>query len=226
MYKTFAKGVNFLLGKTLQKKNIFVSHSLVFLKRSREIDKNYFDYIRLATLELVSFEISRLNLKGSVAELGVYKGKFARYINQYFPDRRFYLFDTFQGFDSRDVQKEQEKKYSRGDQDFGDTTVESVMRRMPFPGKCIPIKGFFPESALGVTDDFVFVSLDADLYDPIYNGLHFFYPKLVPGGSIFVHDFNNDHYSGVRQAVEQFCLEMQIQFVPLPDGGGTAIISK
>jgi O-methyltransferase len=215
MLDVFAKGINFTLGKVLQKRKIFVSSSLAYLKRSRSIDSNYFDYVRLATLELVSHEIKAKNLKGNVAELGVYKGKFARYINQYFPDRLFYLFDTFEGFDSRDVDAETAKNFSSGEQDFSDTSVE---------GKAV--KGFFPESARDVNDSFVFVSLDADLFEPLYNGLIFFYPKLVAGGYIFIHDFNNDAYPGARKAVEQFCSEQNISFLPIPDLGGSAIITK
>lgn len=220
------KGINFLFGKAFHKKNIFIGNSLSFLQRKRQIDKNYFDYIRLATLELVSHEISKRHLQGSVAELGVYKGKFARYINQYFPDRSLYLFDTFEGFDKRDLKSEKENEFSTGDQDFSDTSIESVLKLMPHPKKCIPIKGFFPESAKSLNDTFVFVSIDADLYEPIYNGLVFFYPRLVTGGYIFIHDFNNDNYKGSRKAVEQFCKEQSINCLPLPDSGGSAIIIK
>ena len=226
MLNTVAKGVNFLLGKTLKKRKVFLSSSLGYLDRENVIDKNYFDYIRLATLELISYEINKNNLTGSVAELGVYKGKFARYINQYFRDRSLYLFDTFEGFDKRDIVVEKKQNFSTGAQDFSDTTVEAVLQIMPFREKCIVKKGFFPESAKDVEDHFVFVSLDTDLYEPIYNGLQFFYPRLVNGGYIFIHDFNNDLYKGARKAVEQFCKEQHINFVPLPDFAGTAIITK
>lgn len=85
-----------------KKRNFYLTSSLEYLERKRTIDKNYLDYIRLSSLELISHEINFKKVKGNVAELGVYKGKFARYINQYFPDRTLYLFDTFLGFDERD----------------------------------------------------------------------------------------------------------------------------
>ena len=226
MIKFVAQGINYLIGKTLRNKKVFIGSSLDYLQRARKIDKNYLDYIRLSTLELVSNEVNKNKLVGNVAELGVYKGKFARYINQYFPDRILYLFDTFEGFDVRDVEKEKQKKFSGGDQDFSDTSIDAVMKMMPLPAQCRPIKGFFPESAKGIEDRFVFVSLDADLYEPIYHGLLFFYPRLVHGGYIFIHDFNNDSYKGARRAVEQFCSEQNINFVPLPDAGGSAVICK
>jgi len=226
MIKFTAKGINFLFGKLLFRNHVFVSDSLEYLKRGRIIDRNYFDYIRLATLELVSHEIKTKKLDGSVAELGVYKGRFAKYINHYFPERKLYLIDTFEGFDKRDVDSETAKNFSTGEQDFSETSIEAVLKLMPYPQSCEPVKGFFPESAKNIDDRFVFVSLDTDLYEPIYNGLQFFYPKLVSGGYIFIHDFNNDAYKGARQAVERFCKEQNIGYLPIPDLGGSAIISK
>jgi O-methyltransferase len=226
MLNTLARGTVFLFGKILQRKNIFISSSLGYLNRQRTIDRNYFDYIRLASLELISNEVNNKNIKGNVAELGVYKGKFARYINQYFPQRTLYLFDTFEGFDNRDIVSENQNRFSSGQQDFSNTSVSAVLALMPFPQKCVPVRGFFPESAKDIDDSFVFVSLDADLYEPIYNGLRFFYPKLVAGGYIFIHDFNNDNYKGARKAVEQFCAEQKINFIPLPDFCGSAIICR
>jgi O-methyltransferase len=226
IYRVLAKGINFLAGKGLQKNKIAIAGSLDFLHRSRKIDSNYFDYIRLATLELVSDEIRQKQLTGEVAELGVYKGKFARYINGYFPEKKLYLFDTFEGFDERDVSVEKRQNFSSGAQNFSDTSIEAVLKQMPFPEKCIPVKGFFPQTAQGIDEKFVFVSLDADLYEPIYAGLSFFYPRLAKGGYIFIHDFNNDAYKGARKAVEEFCNKENIGFVPIPDSGGSAIISK
>jgi O-methyltransferase len=226
MLEVLAKGTNYLVGNLLRRNKVFISSSLAFLNRERTIDRNYFDYVRVSTLELISHEIKQKNLPGNVAELGVYKGRFARYINQYFSDRTLYLFDTFEGFDKRDVDSETKKKFSSGEQDFSDTSVEAVLKLMPFPQKCNPVIGFFPESAKRINDSFVFVSLDADLYEPIYNGLQFFYPKLVSGGYIFIHDFNNDAYKGARKAVEQFCEEFKINYLPIPDVGGSAVILK
>lgn len=226
MIKTFAKGFNFLAGPLLRKQHVFMGGSLDYMQRGRNIDNNYFDYIRLSTLELVSNEINTRGLVGNVAELGVYKGKFARYINGYFPDRTLYLFDTFEGFDNRDVAREKKENFSSGEQDFSDTSVKAVLELMPFPQQCRPVKGFFPESAAGIEDQFVFASLDADLYEPIYSGLQFFYPRLVKGGFLFVHDYNNDLYKGAGKAVRQFCAEQSIGFMPLPDSGGSAVIAK
>lgn len=219
-------GFNYVLGKVFNSKKTYINFSLNYLERKRNLDRNYMDYIRLSTLELVADEINTSNLVGNVAELGVYKGKFARYINQYFPDRKLYLFDTFKGFDNTDVKSEIENTFSKGDQDFSNTSVSKVLEIMPFPKQCIIKEGFFPGTAVGLEDEFVFVSIDADLFQPIYEGLKYFYPRLKRGGYIFIHDYNNDEYKGAKQAVKKFCEETGISSLPLPDSGGSAIISK
>ena len=54
----------------------------------------------------------------------------------------------------------------------------------------VVIEGYFPETTVGLEDErFAFVSLDTDLYKPIYEGLKFFYPRLNPGGIIFCSRF-------------------------------------
>jgi O-methyltransferase len=227
MFQKIGIAINYLFGKNLiNKSKMTITSSLEYVNRTRNIDVKYFDYIRLSTLELLAHEILTNNVPGNLAELGVFKGKFAKYINQHFPERFFYLFDTFEGFDKRDKQTEQANNYSSANQDFSATSVDKVLAQMPFPEKCIVKKGYFPESAEGVEDTFALVSLDTDLYEPIYNGLVFFYARLSKGGYILIHDFNNDHYKGVRDAVMKFCGENNIGYLPIPDKAGTVIICK
>ena len=63
----------------------------------------------MATLELIAQEINSNNLAGAVAELRVYKGAFAKDINLVFAERKFYLFDTFKGFEASDLQAESQQ---------------------------------------------------------------------------------------------------------------------
>jgi len=217
---------NYIFGTVFNRYKTFINFSLNYAERKRLIDRNYMDYIRLSTLELAAAEIAEKKLLGSVAELGVYKGKFARYINQYFPDRKLYLFDTFKGFSEPDIRSELQNTYSSGDQDFSNTSVQQVLNIMPFPKQCIIREGYFPETAAGLEEEFVFVSIDTDLYDPIYNGLKYFYPRLKKGGYIFIHDYNNDQYKGAKEAVRKFCSENDLPYLPLPDAAGSAILMK
>lgn len=220
------KAFNYLFGKFLFSQKAHLSYSLRYSERKRDIDIHYLDYIRVATLELISNEINKKNLSGNVAEVGVYKGKFAKYINQYFPSRKLYLFDTFEGFDEKDKKTEKELGLNDATQDFSNTSIEIVLKNMPFPKQCIIKQGFFPETTAGIEDSFVFVSLDTDLYEPIYQGLIYFYPRMTKGGYILVHDVNNDSYKGAAKAADQFSLEQGISFVPIPDSCGSVVFIK
>ncbi len=181
---------------------------------------------RVATLELSAREIYRYKVEGETAEVGVYQGDFSRAINFFFPDRKLYLFDTFEGFDSRDKDFDKTRKLSDTDDDFSGTSEELVLSKMEHPENCIVRKGWFPDTAQGVDDRFCFVSLDADLYKPILAGLEFFYPRLNHGGVIMIHDFNNNDYKGAREAVKDFCDKNNIGYMCLPDARGSAVITR
>ena len=188
--------------------------------------KQYID-IRLASLRLIASEIREQNLEGEVAELGVYKGKFAAEINRLFPNKKLYLFDTFEGFRYEDVQIEAQNGYSKAKEgDFSDTNIELVKNRLPYEERAVFIKGYFPESVREDLPSFCFVSLDTDLYKPTYEGLRVFYPKLVKGGAIIIHDYNSSQFPGVKKAVKEFCKENEVSLVPLCDMHGSAILIK
>jgi O-methyltransferase len=217
-----------IIQTVLISRGMVLTMTMRYLKRKRAISlpKYAGDYVRNSSLELVAHEISSKNISGSVAELGVYQGDFAKIINELFPDRKLYLFDTFEGFDRHDVSVDHAQAYSSGKQDFSQTSIELILKKMRRPDKCVIKKGRFPESAGGVDDTFAFVSIDADLYAPIYEGLKFFYPRLSRGGFIFVHDYNNDEYKGAREAVLRFCGENNIPYFPMTDTCGTAVLCK
>ncbi len=184
--------------------------------------------IRSATLFYMADRLLKRKVPGDLAELGVYKGDTAWKLNLLFPDRTLYLFDTFAGFDPRDIAEEERSGYSRAQTgDFADTSLEAVLARLPYPKQARVRKGFFPETAKGLeTARFCLVSLDADLYAPLLAGLEYFYPRLSPGGMICLHDYGNPRFSGARQAVEDYeALHGPLCLVPLCDLHGSAVIT-
>jgi len=172
-------------------------------------------------------------ISGNVAECGVYKGNFAKEINRLFPDRTLYLFDTFQGFDSRDLEIEGKtnpnfsnlRDWIDNVRDFTDTNVEFVVSQLPYPDKCIIKKGFFPETFDVGDENFVFVNLDTDLYAPIKAGLNLFYPRMSRGGVILVHDYYSPT-GGVRPAVNEFLQENGLVAIPAGDYKSVAIVKN
>ena len=185
--------------------------------------------VRGATLRRLADRMDALSVPGCIAELGTYKGDFAWQLNARFPEKKLYLFDTFEGFDERDITTEQEKSSSKAQtNDFGDTNIQDVLSRMPNPEKIVIRRGFFPDTAKGLEDErYSLVSLDVDLYAPTLAGLTYFYPRLSRGGIIILHDYNSLRFDGVRRAVADYEKEQgSLPLLPLSDLHGTAVIMK
>lgn len=180
---------------------------------------------KVAPLECIAREIYHNGITGAVAEAGVFQGETARFINMLFPDRKFYLFDTFAGFNERDQMKDDERNMYNMKLDFSQTSEKIVLDKMHFEKNCIIKKGWFPQSAENINDKFAFVRLDMDLYDPIYAGLEFFYPRMEKGGYILVHDCRSKNFDGARSALIDFCKERNLGYMCMPDNLGSAIIS-
>lgn len=221
-----------------QPENFVITRKLAY-HRDENYDEQYeskYDYVRYKTLQLISNEIYDNNIEGAVAEVGVFRGEFAKFINLLFKDRKLYLFDTFEGFNIHEIKHDLDNnltigitrdKLIKNGNLFTDTKVEVVINKMKYPNNCIIKKGHFPETAVGLEEQFCFVSIDVDLYNPIYNALEYFYPRLNVGGYIFLHDYNVRNFLGVKEAVRDFENKYgKLNKVPISDFGGTLIITK
>ena len=200
-------------------------------KNSPFVDKGFLktDYVRTKIFELVVKEIRKRKVPGAVAELGVFRGDFAQYLNYAFPEKTCYLFDTFEGFNESEAKKEvNEGNCTQGlVEALKQTNIEIVMEKMIYKDKVIVKQGYFPESLKGLEETFAFVSLDVDLEDSIYTGLDYFYPRLSKGGYIFIHDYNGSLF-GVEKAIDKYEKENNtvLHKVPLCDIGGTLVVTK
>ncbi len=199
------------------------SHKLIRWKETNE-NLHILDS-RIAQLRMCTDLIKMNNIKGCCAELGVYKGDFAKYLNYFLPDRKLYLFDTFEGFGNQEL-TEDEKSQAEIKDYFTDTNENFVLSQMKVPENCIIRKGLFPATAQGLEETYALVSLDCDLYLPILDGLQYFWPRLQPGGYIFIHDYGDIKWKGVKKAVHKFCCQEKIGIIPFFDIGLSCILAK
>jgi hypothetical protein len=76
----------------------------------------------------------------------------------------------------------------------------------------------------GIEDHFCFVHLDFDLYQPTIEGLKYFYPRMVSGGIILLHDYFSKGLKGVKQAVSDYSKKYSdLRLFPIGDGMCIAI---
>lgn len=219
---------------------IYVAHrpdSDVFFKRYPEmvqlsekwirnnVMNNAGDLPRLYALTMNIKQILDENVAGDMAELGVFRGNSAAFLAHYAREhkRTLLLFDTFEGFDDRDLVGVDKSKAI----EFADTSLKDV-RDLVGEERVRFIQGRFPQSIPTDvhTSRFCVVHIDCDLYEPAKAALHFFYPRLSPGGLIILHDYNNPYWDGIKLAVDEYCHEIPERPVLLGDKSGTAILRK
>jgi hypothetical protein len=163
---------------------------------------------------------------GDFAELGVWRGNSAAVLAHFAAktNRHVYLFDTFTGFDARDLSGIDAQRSAQ----FQETSIEGVRRTVGNDAHTTYIQGFFPDSLTPASESatYAVVNLDCDLYAPMKAALEFFYPRLSPGGILFVHDYSSGIWPGVTQALDELRATSGASIVLLPDKSGTAIIRK
>jgi len=146
---------------------------------------------------LISAVTATANIHGDLAEVGVAFGASAKIIGTFAPERILHLFDTFEGLPEptrRDHPKYQAGQYS--------CSLESVQQYLANENVEFH-KGLFPGTAEAVKDHvFSFVHVDVDLYEGTLAALHFFYPRLSPGGVLISHDYLLA--KGVKAAFTEF----------------------
>jgi O-methyltransferase len=184
-----------------------------------------FDCARFFFFCLVLDLIGEDNLSGDLAELGVDKGNSASVLARG-ADRlgkTMYLLDTFEGFADEDLVGS-EVRHRGG---YTDTSLDRVKEIVQ--GDHVKfIKGHFPASAAQMPEavSFCLVHLDCDLYKPLAAGLEYFWPRLVPGGFMIIHDYTTLHWKGVEKSCNEFFASKAESIIPIPDTSGTVVVRK
>jgi hypothetical protein len=134
-----------------------------------------------------------------------------------------YLLDTFGGFSNDDLKGIDADK----PMEFADTSADSVADLVGTESVKF-VKGYFPDTQDQIPIDarFALVHIDCDLYKPFKAGLEYFYPRLVRGGFLVMHDYSSLSWDGVERATDEFFADKPEAVIPIPDKSGTAVIRK
>lgn len=91
---------------------------------------------------------------------------------------------------------------------FADTTEREVLAYLEDvdrEGRVNLVKGFFADTLPTLQERrYAFVNIDCDLYEGHLECLEYFYPRMLPGGVIFLDDYFSEIYPMARLAVDEF----------------------
>lgn len=156
-------------------------------------------------LELAREAVSR---EGDFVELGCYKGDTSLLLAEILrgSGKRLWIYDSFEGLPEKGAEDASVMGEDfKGGELF--VTKREVKERFLRAGLPVPVikKAWFNELiSSDLPEKISFAFLDGDFYESIRDSLRLVEGKMVPGGVIIVHDYENPALPGVLRAVSEW----------------------
>lgn len=158
---------------------------------------------------------------GDTAECGAYQGASSLLMCRHIQglDKKHHVFDSFEGLST--PKSEDGAYWQEGDLAVGEQSIRNVLKPFDFVQYH---KGWIPHTFERVRDNtFCFVHIDVDLYQPTFDSLAFFYPRINPGGIILCDDYGFSTCPGAKKAMDAFFADKNEPIVHLTTGQGLVI---
>ncbi|MEY3378148.1 MAG: hypothetical protein RLZZ328_1291 [Bacteroidota bacterium] len=137
--------------------------------------------------------------KGNFAECGVYAGMSMFFVADLCKNK-FIGVDSFEGVSEPgeyDSDYFKSKKLS-----ISISFAEKILKNFD---NVDLYKGWIPEVFDKLNDEqYSYVNIDVDLYDPTKNSIEYFWPRLIKGGVLICDDYGSDKTPGARKAMNDF----------------------
>ena len=149
-----------------------------------------------------------LELPGDFVELGCYKGDTSLMLAEVVKksDKRLWIYDSFEGLPEKSVFDDSPlgQEFKKGELSISKREVKERFLRA---GLKVPVikKGWFSDFVSSdLPEEIAFCFLDGDFYESIKDGLKLVEEKMVDGGILIVHDYENLALPGVKKAVDEW----------------------
>ena len=171
---------------------------------------------------------SCLNLPGDFVECGTYRGDMSWVLSEVVDiqgaGKRFYLYDTFAGFDPRYSSPEDfphsDRFFSMVDADYRDPTNELHVRgRFAAKPYVVVTKGSVPDILAEVSPERIaFLHLDLNSAAAERGALEVLFDRLSPGGIVVFDDYGWAVHFKQKEAIDTFMNAKGIPVLELPTG--------
>lgn len=218
----------------------------LFLQTIEETDGGYSSYKfnnrpgKILNLASYFYHVVSSSVSGAWAEVGVFNGFgslfLCRVLASIYPEfkgENFHMIDSFEGVSNAEshdhiytLNTESGKVIKSIASNTFTAEFDLVSKKIKpyFPAINLH-KGWVPEVFDQLEEQqWAFVHVDVDQYQPTYDCLCYFYPRLSPGGVLVNDDYGAPLYPGAKKAWKQFCNENNIHYVILDSG--QAVILK
>lgn len=170
---------------------------------------------KLETEKILELAKEALSMPGDFVEMGCYKGDTSLALADVLKHsaKKLWLYDSFEGLPEKSSEDESALGVDfKGGELY--TTKRELKERFLRTNTKLPIikKAWFSElSVEDLPDKIAFCFLDGDLYESIRDSLKLVQNKIVKGGILIIHDYNNPALPGVAKAVNEWLREQNIE---------------
>lgn len=172
-------------------------------------------------------------LEGDFVECGVHTGILSGAVMTWLDfarlaDRRFYLFDTWQGIPVEQI-SEEEKRFGVADMNRkyrdGDALHAGVVAKFARWPNAVVVRGRVPESlaALDASRKVAYASIDMNVAAAEMAAADFLWPRLVPGAPMLLDDYGWAAHVNQKRAWDAFAERERVPILALPTGQGLIV---
>ena len=192
------------------------------------IDRVYGKYTKAPRPRLEAFKqtlkaLDAANIAGDVVECGVWKGGHIIIARHVAPQRRCWLFDTFDGMTrpgKHDGEKAQAHWIGKHGRKWAAVSEAEVLHHLNYEHAYDPdlitfVAGDVRQTLHGdrLPDQIALLRLDTDFYDSTKIELEVLWPRIVRGGILIVDDYG--HWPGCKKACQDYFGDKIKHFEPI-----------
>ncbi len=158
--------------------------------------------------KLLSLAEICLEQEGDFVELGCYRGDTSVLLGRLLQktNKTLWIYDSFAGLPAKTSEDSSGAgaNFQGGELAVSKTEVVAKIRRAGLTNVRVKKAWFDDLSVSDLPGKISFAFIDGDFYRSQKQGLKLVLPKLVSGGIIVCHDYNNPELPGASQAVDEF----------------------
>ena len=160
------------------------------------------------TEKIVELATKALEVEGDLVELGCYKGDTSLVLADIIKDsdKKLWIYDSFEGLPEKSAADESEigKNFQKGELTVSKREVKERFLRAELKVPVIKKAWFKDLTKEDLPEKIALAFLDGDFYESVKDSLKLVELKMVDGGVIVIHDYNNPALPGVSQAIDEW----------------------